>query len=80
MDGCISWIRSPDISSRTDYLNWETIVTSHKAGDAKRKVTPPGPGEVKQTNEPWEQPVEKEQDPGKLSPEDLERWQRTNTH
>lgn len=55
-------------------------MTSHKAGDTKRKVTPPGPGEVKQTNEPWEQPVEKEQDPGKLSPEDLERWQRTNTH
>jgi len=35
---------------------------------------------MKQTNEPWKQPVEKEQNPGKLSPEDLERWQRTDTH
>lgn len=35
---------------------------------------------MKQTNKPWKQPVEKEQDPGKLSPEDLERWQRTDTH
>jgi hypothetical protein len=32
---------------------------------------------MKQTNEPWKQPVEKEQDPGNLSPEDLERWQKT---
>jgi hypothetical protein len=34
----------------------------------------------KQTDEPWKQPVEKEQDPGKLSPDDLERWQKTKTH
>lgn len=35
---------------------------------------------MKQTDEPWKQPVEKEQDPGNVSPEDLERWQRTHTH
>ena len=34
----------------------------------------------KQTETPWKQPVEKEQDQGELSPEDLERWHRTNTH
>ncbi|WP_424632167.1 hypothetical protein [Bradyrhizobium sp. SYSU BS000235] len=33
-----------------------------------------------QTNEPWKQPVEKEQDPGELTPDDLERWHKTNTH
>jgi hypothetical protein len=41
---------------------------------------PPGAASMKQTNEPWKQPVEKEQNPGHLSPEDLERWHRTNTH
>ncbi len=48
--------------------------------DGSRKPPPPDPGVTKPTNEPWKQPVEKEQDPGNLSPEDLERWQRTNTH
>jgi hypothetical protein len=41
---------------------------------------PPGPGSMKQTNEPWKQPVEKEQDPGRVSADELERWQKTNTH
>jgi hypothetical protein len=35
---------------------------------------------MKQTNEPWKQPVEKEQDPGRVSADELERWQKTNTH
>lgn len=33
-----------------------------------------------QTDKPWKQPVESEQDPGELSEEDLERWHKTNTH
>lgn len=41
---------------------------------------PPAAGAMKQTNEPWKQPVEKEQAPGHLSPDDLERWQKTSTH
>lgn len=41
---------------------------------------PPGADSMKQTNEPWKQPVEKEQDPGKVSTDALERWQKTNTH
>jgi len=51
-----------------------------KKPDGKRSVEPPPKGSTKQTNTPWKQPVEKEQDPGKVSAEDLERWQRTNTH
>ncbi|MBS0531377.1 MAG: hypothetical protein JSS22_18610 [Proteobacteria bacterium] len=35
---------------------------------------------MSQTDKPWKQPIEKEQDSGTLSPEDLERWQNTNTH
>ncbi|MGB5904344.1 MAG: hypothetical protein WBF99_10480 [Xanthobacteraceae bacterium] len=41
---------------------------------------PPGADSMKQTNEPWKQPVEKEQDPGRVSTDALERWQKTNTH
>lgn len=33
-----------------------------------------------QTDKPWKGAVEKEQRPGDLSEEDLERWQRTNTN
>ena len=33
-----------------------------------------------QTDEPWKQPIESEQDPGELSEKDLERWHKTNTH
>lgn len=55
-------------------------MTQSKNSDPTRTPPPPGPGEVKQTNEPWKQPVEKEQDPGTVTKEDLERWQRTNTH
>jgi len=51
-----------------------------KKPHGKRSVEPPPKGSTKQTNTPWKQPVEKEQDPGKVSAEDLERWQRTNTH
>ncbi len=41
---------------------------------------PPGADSMKQTNEPGKQPVEKEQDSGKVSADELERWQRANTH
>lgn len=34
---------------------------------------------TKQTDEPWNGPVEKEQKPGNPKP-DLEKWQETNTH
>ncbi len=34
----------------------------------------------KQTEEPWKGPVEKEQQSGELTPEDLERWHKTNTN
>jgi hypothetical protein len=34
----------------------------------------------KQTNEPWKQPVEKEQNPDGVAKPDLERWQESNTH
>lgn len=53
---------------------------STKKQPKDNRPEPPGTGSMKQTNEPWKQPVEKEQNPGNLSPEDLERWQRTNTH
>ena len=34
---------------------------------------------TKQTDKPWEFPVEKEQKPGDAKP-DLEKWQESNTH
>lgn len=52
----------------------------NKNSEPKRKSPAPPAGDTKQTNEPWKQPVEKEQDPGTVSAEDLERWQRTSTH
>jgi len=36
-------------------------------------------GSTKQTDEPWKGPPEKEQQ-GFAKKDDLERWQRTNTH
>lgn len=50
------------------------------AQSADAMPEPPGADSMKQTNEPWKQPVEKEQDPGKVSADALERWQKTNTH
>jgi hypothetical protein len=35
---------------------------------------------MKQTDTPWKQPVEKEQQPGGYPKPDLEKWQRTDTH
>jgi len=34
----------------------------------------------KQSDEPWKQPVEKEQNPGGVPKPDLEQWNETNTH
>jgi hypothetical protein len=36
-------------------------------------------GSIKQTDEPWKGPVEKDQKPGGSKP-DLEKWHDTNTH
>lgn len=55
-------------------------MTQRRIFDPTRKPFSLAPGEVKQTNEPWKQPVEKEQDPGAVSTEDLERWQGINIH
>lgn len=49
-------------------------------GQGHNAPTPPKTGSMKQTNEPWKQPVEKEQEPGRVSSDDLERWQKTKTH
>lgn len=35
---------------------------------------------TKQTNEPWKQPVEKDQKPDGAQKPDLEKWQESNTH
>jgi len=53
---------------------------SPKKRPKDKQPEPPSADSMKQTNEPWKQPVEKEQNPGNLSPDDIERWQRTNTH
>jgi hypothetical protein len=47
-------------------------VTQRKTSDPTGKPSPPAPGEAKQTNEPWKQPVEKEQDPGTVTTEHLD--------
>ena len=35
---------------------------------------------TKQTDEPWNAPVEKEQNPSSATKPDLEKWQETDTH
>jgi hypothetical protein len=45
---------------------------------SKDDVRPPDGKSMKQTNEPWKGPVEKEQKTS-VTEEDLERWHRTNT-
>jgi hypothetical protein len=35
---------------------------------------------LKQTDQPWKGPVEKEQKPGATSEPDLEKWHVTDTH
>ena len=34
----------------------------------------------RQTEKPWKQPVEKEQNPKRVPKPDLEEWQRSDTH
>jgi hypothetical protein len=58
----------------------DALTQRDKAQPSHDLPEPPDADSMKQTNEPWKQPIEKEQHPGKLSPEDLERWQKTNTH
>lgn len=70
----------PSVHGLMDALTNPDNGPSAAHAPAKAEPEPPGPGSMKQTNEPWKQPVEKEQDPGKVSADALERWQKTNTH
>jgi hypothetical protein len=70
----------PSVHGLMDALTNPDNEPSAAYAPLKAEPEPPGPGSMKQTNEPWKQPVEKEQDPGSVSAEDLERWQRANTH
>ncbi len=45
-------------------------------GDPREKTDPKT---MKQTDEPWKGPPEKEQKPSDVTP-DLEKWQETSTH
>lgn len=51
-----------------------------KSPSADDSVQAPSAATMKQTNEPWRQPVEKEQKPGRVSADALERWHRSSTH
>ncbi|HET7886766.1 MAG TPA: hypothetical protein VFL62_11110 [Bradyrhizobium sp.] len=53
-------------------------MSKEKPNDDPRQKT--DKGSFRQTNEPWKQPVEKEQNPSGAQKSDLERWQETNTH
>jgi hypothetical protein len=56
----------------------ETAMSKEKPSDDPRQRT--DRKSLKQTEEPWKGPVEKEQKPGALSDFDLEKWHSTNTH
>lgn len=70
----------PSVHGLMDALTSPDAGKSVEPSRAKAMPEPPGADSMKQTNEPWKQPVEKEQDPGKVSAGALERWQKTNTH
>lgn len=70
----------PSVHGLMDALTNTGRETSAKPSHAGDRSDVPSAASMKQTNEPWKQPVEKEQDPGKVSAEALERWQKTNTH
>ncbi len=53
-------------------------MSREKPNDDPRERT--DTGSFKQTDTPWEKPVEKEQDPKTVRKPDLEKWQRSNTH
>jgi hypothetical protein len=52
--------------------------THERRSDDPRQRT--DKGSLKQTNEPWKPPVEKEQEPQGAKKSDLERWHKTSTH
>jgi hypothetical protein len=56
----------------------ETAMSKEKPSDDPRQRT--DRKSLKQSEEPWKGPVEKEQKPGTLSDFDLEKWHSTNTH
>ena len=53
-------------------------MSAEKPTDDPRQRT--DKGSLKQTDQPWKPPVEKEQDPQGAKKSDLERWHKTNTH
>jgi hypothetical protein len=53
-------------------------MSREKPSDDARQRT--DKGSLKQTNEPWKQPVEKEQDPQGARKSHLNRWQKSSTH
>lgn len=77
-------IAETEVSTQPASVHGIMAVLSSKRkpeGDGRaHNPPPPKTGSMKQTNEPWKQPVEKEQAPGRVSSDDLERWQKTKTH
>lgn len=70
----------PSVHGWMDALTNPDSGPSAERPPANARPESPDADSMKQTNEPWKQPVEKEQDPGKVSDDALERWQKTNTH
>jgi hypothetical protein len=56
----------------------ERTVSQEKPNDDPHQRT--DKKSFKQTNEPWKQPVEKEQNPEGVPKPDLERWHESDTH
>ncbi len=70
----------PSVHGLMDALTKPGSERSAKPPAASDGPEAPSAKSMKQTNEPWKQPVEKEQDPGNVSADALERWQKTSTH
>lgn len=70
----------PSLHGLMDALTKPDVGPSAGRSPSNAMPEPPAADSMKQTNEPWKQPVGKEQDPGKVSADALERWQKTNTH
>ena len=70
----------PSVHGLMDVLTDAGAGKPAKPSSADDSVAAPSAATMKQTNEPWRQPVEKEQKPGRVSADALERWQKTSTH
>jgi hypothetical protein len=68
----------PDLVCSIRFLQGEVAMSKEKPGDDPRQQT--DWKSSKQTDEPWNGPVEKEQQPDAAPKPDLERWHDTNTH